>query len=102
VKRVALVTMMVASLLLGWAVPALAGEYDLLVQLVQLVQLGESGLSDQDLAAISGRGTQRAAGQGETERVIIWDEGPANSISFNHSLTGHGGTQNSTVSINGR
>jgi hypothetical protein len=34
--------------------------------------------------------------------VIIWDEGPANSISFNHSLTGHGGTQNSTVSINGR
>ena len=101
-KRVALVTMMVASLLLGWAVPALAGEYDLLVQLVQLVQLGESSLSDEDLALVSGRGTQRATGQTEAERVIIWDECPANSISFNHSLTGHGGTQNSTVSINGR
>lgn len=98
-KRVALVTMMVASLLLGWAVPALAGGDELLVQ---LVQLGESSLSDEDLALVSGRGTQRAAGQAEAERVIIWDEGPANSISFNHSLTGHGGTQTSTVSINGR
>ena len=98
-KRVALVTMMVGSLLLGWAVPALAGGDELLVQ---FVQLGESGLSDEDLAAVSGRGTTRTAGQGETERVIIWDEGPANSISFNHSLTGHGGTQTSTVSINGR
>ena len=101
-KRVALVTMMVASLLLGWAVPALAGEYDLLVQLVQLVQLGESGLSDEDLAAVSGRGTTRTAGSAETERVIIWDEGPAGGIVSHHSLTGHGGTQNSTVSINGR
>lgn len=98
-KRVALVTMMVASLLLGWAVPALAGGDELLVQ---LVQLGESSLSDEDLALVSGRGTQRASGQSEAERVIIWDEGPANSISFNHSLTGHGGTQTSTVSINGR
>ena len=98
-KRVALVTMMVASLLLGWAIPALAGTDELLVQ---LVQLGESSLSDQDLAAISGRGTQRAAGQSEAERVIIWDEGPAGGIVSHHSLTGHGGTQNSTVSINGR
>jgi len=102
VKRVALVTMMVASLLLGCAVPALAGEYDLLVQLVQLVQLGESSLSDEDLALVSGRGTQRASGQAETERVIIWDEGPVGGIVSHHSATGHGGTQNSTVSINGR
>jgi len=99
VKRVALVTMMVGSLLLGWAVPALAGGDELLVQ---FVQLGESSLSDEDLALVSGRGTQRTSGQAEAERVIIWDEGPANSISFNHSLTGHGGTQTSTVSINGR
>ena len=98
-KRVALVTMMVGSLLLGWAVPALAGGDELLVQ---FVQLGESSLSDEDLALVSGRGTQRTSGQAEAERVIIWDEGPANSISFNHSLTGHGGTQTSTVSINGR
>jgi len=91
--------MMVGSLLLGWAVPALAGGDELLVQ---FVQLGESSLSDEDLAAVSGRGTQRAAGQAETERVIIWDEGPANSIAFHHSATGHGGTQSSTVSINGR
>jgi len=100
VKRVALVTMMVASLLLGWAVPALAGEYDLLVQLVQLVQLGESSMSDEDLAAVSGRGTTRTAGQGETERVIIWDEGPANGITIYNSGQ-HGGTQASTISING-
>jgi len=91
--------MMVGSLLLGWAVPALAGGDELLVQ---FVQLGESSLSDEDLALVSGRGTQRTSGQAEAERVIIWDEGPANSISFNHSLTGHGGTQTSTVSINGR
>lgn len=98
-KRVALVTMMVASLLLGWAVPAVAGEYDLLVQ---LVQLGESSLSDEDLALVSGRGTQRVTGQAETERVIIWDEGPVGGIVSHNSLTGHGGTQTSTVSINGR
>ena len=98
-KRVALVTMMVASLLLGWTIPALAGEYDLLVQ---LVQLGDSSLSDEDLALVSGRGTQRTAGQAETERVIIWDEGPVGAIVSHHSLTGHGGTQTSTVSINGR
>jgi hypothetical protein len=94
--------MMVASLLLGWVVPALAGEYDLLVRLVQLHQLGENSLSDEDLALVSGRGTQRASSQAEADRVIIWDEGPANSISFQHSLTGHGGTQSSTVTINGR
>ena len=98
-KRVALVTMMVASLLLAGAVPALADGNDLLVQ---LVQLGDSSLSDQDLAAVSGRGTQRTTGQAEAERVIIWDEGPASAISFHHSSTGHGGTQTSTVSINGR
>ena len=99
-KRVALVTMMVASLLLGWAVPALAGGDELLLQ---LVQFADGSLSDQDLAAVSGRGTQRTAGQAEAERVIIWDEGPANSITFYNSLTGtgHGGTQSSTVTING-
>jgi hypothetical protein len=93
---------MVAPLILGWVVPALAGEYDVVVQLAQLHQLGETSLSDEDLAAVSGRGTQRASSQAEADRVIIWDEGPANSISFNHSLTGHGGTQSSTVTINGR
>ena len=98
-KRVALVTMMVASLLLGWAVPILVGGDELLLQLVQLVG---SSLSDEDLAAVSGRGTQRAAGQAEAERVIIWDEGPVGAIVSHHSLTGHGGTQTSTVSINGR
>ena len=98
-KRVALVTMMVASLLLGWAVPALAGGDELLLQLVQLTG---SRLSDQDLAAVSGRGAQQEATPGETGRVIIWDEGPAGAISFHHSSTGHGGTQSSTVSINGR
>jgi len=99
VKRVALVTMMVASLLLGWAVPVLAGGDELLLQ---LVQFAESSLSDQDLAAVSGRGTQRTAGQSEAERVIIWDEGPAGALVSYYSLTGHGGTQTSTVSINGR
>ena len=98
-KRVALVTMMVASLLLGGAVPVLAGGDHLLLQ---LVQLAGSSLSDEDLAAVSGRGTTRTAGQGEAERVIIWDEGPAGAIVSHHSLTGHGGTQTSTVSINGR
>ena len=98
-KRVALVTMMVASLLLAGAVPALADGHDLLVQ---LVQLGDRSLSDEDLALISGRGTQRTAAQAEAERVIIWDEGPAGGIVSHHSLTGHGGTQTSTVSINGR
>ena len=99
-KRVALVIMMVASLFLGWAVPVLAGGDELLLK---LVQLGESSLSDEDLALVSGRGTQRTAGQAEVERVIIWDEGPANSITFYNSLagTGHGGTQSSTVTING-
>ena len=91
--------MMVASLLLGWAVPILAGGDELLLQLVQLVG---SSLSDEDLAAVSGRGTQRTTAQAEAERVIIWDEGPANAIVSHHSLTGHGGTQTSTVSINGR
>jgi len=99
VKRVALVTMMVALLLLAGAVPALAGGHELLLQ---LVQLGDSSLSDQDLAAVSGRGTQRTAGQSEAERVIIWDEGPAGALVSYYSLTGHGGTQTSTVSINGR
>jgi len=99
VKRVALVTMMVASLLLGWAVPALAGGDELLLK---LVQLGESSLSDEDLALVSGRGTQRTPGSAEAERVIIWDEGPAGGIVSHHSSTGHGGTQSSTVSINGR
>jgi hypothetical protein len=94
--------MMVASLLLGWVVPALAGEYDLLVRLVQLHQLGENSLSDEDLALVSGRGTQRASSQAEADRVIIWDEGPASAIISHHSLTGHGGTQSSTVTINGR
>ncbi len=98
-KRVSLVAMMVASLLLGWAIPVLAGGHELLVQ---LVQFADSSLSDQDLAAVSGRGTQRTARQGEAERVIIWDEGPAGAIVSHHSLTGHGGTQASTVSINGR
>jgi hypothetical protein len=102
VKRVALVVMMVTPLLLGWVVPALAGEYDVVVQLARLHQLGETSLSDADLAAVSGRGTQRATGQAEADRVIIWDEGPANAITSHHSLTGHGGTQNSTVTINGR
>jgi len=92
--------MIVASLLLGWAVPALAGGDELLLQLVQLTG---SRLSDQDLAAVSGRGAQQEATPGETGRVIIWDEGPANSITFYNSLTGtgHGGTQSSTVTING-
>ena len=98
-KRVALVTMMVASLLLAGAVPVLAGGDELFLQ---LVQLGDSSLSDEDLALVSGRGTQRAAGQAEAERVIIWDEGPVGAIVSQHSLTGHGGTQSSTVSINGR
>lgn len=98
-KRVSLVAMMVASLLLGWAIPALAGGHELLLQ---FVQFADGSLSDQDLAAVSGRGTQRTAGQAEAERVIIWDEGPAGAISSHHSLTGHGGTQASTVSINGR
>ena len=98
-KRVALVIMMVASLLLGWAVPVLAGGNELLFQ---FVQLAGSRLSDQDLAAVSGRGAQHESSPGEPGRVIIWDEGPVNSISFNQSLTGHGGTQSSTVSINGR
>lgn len=99
-KRVALVTMMVASLLLGWAIPALAGGDELLFQ---FVQLAGSRLSDQDLAAVSGRGAQHESGAGEPGRVIIWDEGPANSITFYNSLTGtgHGGTQSSTVTING-
>ncbi|MCI0484732.1 MAG: hypothetical protein L0Y78_09125 [candidate division NC10 bacterium] len=98
-KRVSLVAMMVASLLLAWAIPALAGGQELLLQ---FVQFADSSLSDQDLAAVSGRGTQRAAGQAEAERVIIWDEGPAGAISSYHSLTGHGGIQDSRVSINGR
>jgi len=98
VKRVALVIMMVASLFLGWAVPVLAGGDELLLK---LVQLGESSLSDEDLALVSGRGTQRTTGQAEAERVIIWDEGPAGGIVSHHSLTGHGGTQTSTVSIKG-
>ena len=98
-KRVALVTMMVASLLLGWAVPALAGGDELLLQLVQLTG---SRLSDQDLAAVSGRGAQQEATPGETGRVIIWDEGPAGGIVSHHSATGQGGTQSSTVTINGR
>ena len=98
-KRVALVTMMVASLLLAGAVPALADGQELLLQ---LVQFADSSLSDQDLATVSGRGTQRTTGQAEAERVIIWDEGPAGGIVSHHSLTGHGGTQTSTVSINGR
>jgi len=99
VKRVALVAMMVASLLLGWAVPALAGGDELLLQFVQLTG---SRLSDQDLAAVSGRGAQQEASPGETGRVIIWDEGPASAIVSQHSLIGHGGTQTSTVSIHGR
>ena len=98
-KRVALVTMMVASLLLGWAVPALAGGDELLLQFVQLTG---SRLSDQDLAAVSGRGAQQEATPGETGRVIIWDEGPAGGIVSHHSATGQGGTQISTVSVNGR
>ena len=98
-KRVSLVAMMVASLLLGWAIPALAGGHELFLQ---IVQFADGSLSDQDLAAVSGRGTQRTTGQAEAERVIIWDEGPAGAISSHHSLTGHGGTQASTVSINGR
>ena len=98
-KRVALVTMMVTSLLLGWVIPLLAGGDELLVQ---LTQLAGSSLSDEDLAAVSGRGTTRTTGQAETERVIIWDEGPASAISIHHDLTGHGGTQTSTFSINGR
>jgi len=99
VKRVALVIMMVASLLLGWAVPVLAGGNELLFQ---FVQLAGSRLSDQDLAAVSGRGAQQEATPGETGRVIIWDEGPAGALVSYYSLTGHGGTQTSTVSINGR
>lgn len=98
-KRVSVVAMMVASLLLAWAIPALAGGHELLLQ---FIQFADSSLSDQDLAAVSGRGTQRAAGQAEAERVIIWDEGPAGTVSSHNNLTGHGGTQASTVSINGR
>jgi hypothetical protein len=92
--------MMVASLLLGWALPALAGGDELLAE---LLQLAGSRLSDQDLAAVSGRGAQHESSAGEPGRVIIWDEGPANSITFHNSLTGtgHGGTQTSTISING-
>ena len=97
-KQVALVTMMVASLLLAGAVPALADGHELLLQ---LVPFADSSLSDQDLARVSGRGTQRTAGSAEAERVIIWDEGPAGGIVSHHSLTGHGGTQTSTVSIKG-
>ena len=97
-KRVVLHTMMIASLLLLGAVPALAGGADLLSE---LVQLADSKLSDQDLAAISGRGVSQSSGTVEPGRVIIWDEGPQGGISIHHSSTGYGATQISTVSLSG-
>jgi hypothetical protein len=98
-KRVALSIMMIASLLFAGAVPAMAGDSELLAN---LVQLADGKLSDSDLAAVSGRGTLHRTGQAEAERVIIWDEGPVGGVVSHHNSTGYGGTQSSTVSINGR
>ena len=98
-KRVALHIIMVAALLLAGASPALAGDSELLSE---LVELADSELSETDLAGITGRGARHEVTPAEAGRVIIWDEGPVGGVVSHHISTGYGTIQSSTVSVNGR
>jgi hypothetical protein len=62
-----------------------------------------SGLTDDDLAAISGMGIMPAAPANQTVGVVLWDERPTGPpVVSHHSDAGHGGHQVSTVTFSAR
>lgn len=99
-KRVALSIITAGCILLAGVVPAFAGGGPDVPP--EVLRLAGTQLSETELAGITGRGSVHEAGSAEAARVIIWDEGPAGGVVSRNSSTGHGATQSSTVTINGR